>query len=103
MLHDIRRVACYARDFEDCFLEQLDISAASVDLAVLCNQTVFFRMFSGAAVGVRCGPDAAMRLIAGGEREVPSSVHPHNGFHAAEQADVHEMEEGLRELEQDYK
>jgi hypothetical protein len=33
---------------------------------------------------------------------VPNPLHPQNGFHAAEKADVDVMEEGLRELERDY-
>ena len=41
-------------------------------------------------------------VVADGEREVPNPLHPQNGFHAADKADVHVMEEGLRELERDY-
>ena len=37
-----------------------------------------------------------------GGREVGNPRHPQNGFHAADDADVATLEEGLRELEHDY-
>ncbi len=37
-----------------------------------------------------------------GEREVDNPRPKHNGFHAADQADMNTLEQGLRELEHDY-
>ena len=80
--------------------------AANLDPAVALVSTVSRVRMLVYARCCRCCtsmvPTSRMHLVADGEREVPNPLHPQNGFHAAEQADVKEMEEGLRELEQDY-
>ncbi len=58
---------------------------------------------SRAAGPVQPQPEHMTRFSDGvGEREVDNPRPKHNGFHAADQADMNTLEEGLRELEHDY-